>query len=161
MRESPRRRRRPWCSKGGDHVEGLMMETQLTIPELIVSRAERYFAHRPVVSRVGDIVHRSTWGEVTRRAQLLAGALRSLGVRPGDRVGTFAWNTHHHLEAYWAVPLMGAVLHTVNFRLSPADVTYIVNHGGASVLLVGASVWPLLAPIRKALTTVREIVVIR
>src|SRR2546421_12173000 len=126
MRESPRRRRRPWCSKGGDHVEGLMMETQLTIPELIVSRAERYFAPRPVVSRVGDIVHRSTWGEVTRRARLLAGALRSLGVRPGDRVGTFAWNTHRHLEAYLGVPSMGAVLHTLNIRLFAEQVAYIV-----------------------------------
>ena len=60
----------------------------------------------------------------------LAGALRGLGVGPGDRVGTFAWNSHQHLEVYFAAPLMGMVLHTVNIRLSPQDITYIVNHGG-------------------------------
>jgi fatty-acyl-CoA synthase len=81
-------------------------------------------------------------------------------VRPGDRVGTFAWNTHHHLEAYWAVPMMGAVLHTVNFRLAPEDIAYIINHAEDSVLLVGASVWPLLEPLQKALTTVHQFVII-
>jgi fatty-acyl-CoA synthase len=82
-------------------------------------------------------------------------------VEPNDRVGTLMWNSHQHLEAYWAVPMMGAVLHTVNFRLSPQDIAYIVNHAGDRVLLVGASVWPLLEPIRPELRAVRHIIVVR
>ena len=141
-------------------MEGLMMETQLTIPELIVSRAERYFAHRPVVSRVGDIVHRSTWGEVTRRAQLLAGALRSLGVRPGDRVGTFAWNTHRHLEAYLGVPSMGAVLHTLNIRLFAEQVAYIVDHADDKLVLCDRSLLPAWRSVEPLLSRRRPLVVL-
>jgi fatty-acyl-CoA synthase len=71
------------------------------------------------------------------------------------------WNGHQHLEAYWAVPMMGAVLHTVNFRLSPHDIAYIINHAEDRVLVVGASVRPLLEPIRGELRTVRHLVVVR
>ena len=91
----------------------------------------------------------------------LAGLLRELGVRAGDRVATLAWNSHRHLELYWAIPLSGAVLHTLNFRLSAQDLTYIVNHAGDSVIFVDASVWPTLAAIRERLTTVRTIVVMQ
>jgi len=91
----------------------------------------------------------------------LAGALHALGIERGDRVGTFMWNCHQHLEAYWAVPMMGACLHTVNFRRSPQDIAYIIDHGGDRILLVGTSVWPLLEPVRKELTAVRHIVVVR
>jgi fatty-acyl-CoA synthase len=74
-------------------------------------------------------------------------------------VGTFAWNSHRHLELYWAAPLTGAVLHTVNIRLAPADLAYIINHAGDTVLFVDASLWTLLAPIRRELRSVRRIVV--
>ena len=111
-------------------MQGLMMETPLTIPGIIVPRAERLFARRPVVARVGDHLHRTTWGEVVDRSRRLAGALTSLGVGPGDRVATFAWNSHRHLEAYLGVPSMGAVLHTLNLRLSDDQLAYIVNHAG-------------------------------
>src|SRR5207244_10952156 len=79
----------------------------------------------------------------------------------GDRVGTFAWNYPLHLEAYFAPPLMSAVLHTVNIRLSAQDITYIVNHAADRVLIVDASCWPTLEPIRKKLETVEHVIVMK
>jgi fatty-acyl-CoA synthase len=141
-------------------MHGLMMEYPLTLTQLF-ERSRRLFAAKTLATRVpGRPLFRYRYADLAGRVERLAGALRALGVERGDRVGTFAWNTHHHMEAYWAVPLMGAVLHTVNFRLAAADVAYIINHGGDRVLLVGASVWPLLEPIRRDLRTVREIVII-
>src|SRR3990170_685128 len=93
------------------------------------------------------------------RTTRLAGALEALGITKGDRVGTFAWNSHRHLEIYWAAPLIGGVLHTLNIRLSPKDLTYIINHAGDSVLLVDASLWPIIEPIRKDLKTVRHYII--
>jgi fatty-acyl-CoA synthase len=104
---------------------------------------------------------RSTYADFADRTTRLAGALAALGVAKGDRVGTFAWNSSRHLEVYFAAPLMGAVLHTVNIRLSPQDITYIVNHAGDRVLIVDASCWPTLEPIRKHLTTVEHVIVMR
>jgi fatty-acyl-CoA synthase len=94
---------------------------------------------------------RSTYGDVVRRADKLANALRGLGVRPGDRVATFAWNTQQHLEAYLAVPCMGAVLHTLNIRLSDEQLAYIVNHAKDRVIIVDGS---LLAQIEKVLPAI-------
>src|SRR5262245_8498367 len=142
-------------------MQGLMMEYPLTLTKFH-ERSRRLVAQTTLATRVpGGPLCRYTYADFATRVEQLAGGLAALGVQPGDRVGTFAWNTHHHMEAYWAVPLMGAVLHTVNFRLSPQDIAYIVNHGGDSVLLIGASVWPLLEPIRKELKTVRHFIVIR
>jgi fatty-acyl-CoA synthase len=142
-------------------MQGLMMDYPLTLTQFF-ERSRRLFANKTLATRVPSRpLFRYTYADCAERVARLAGGLAALGVRPGDRVGTFAWNTHHHMEAYWAVPMMGAVLHTVNFRLSPQDITYIINHAGDSVLLVGASVWPLLAPIRQNLTTVRQFVIIR
>src|SRR5262249_12840027 len=89
----------------------------------------------------------------------LANALRTLGVRPGDRVGTFAWNSHRHLELYLAVPSSGAVVHTVNIRLFPDQITYIVNHAADAVLFVDDSLVAQLEPHADALRTVRAFVV--
>jgi len=142
-------------------MQGLMMDYPLTLTQFF-ERSRRLFARKTLATRVpGGLLFRYTYADFAERVARLAGGLAALGVRPGDRVGTFAWNTHHHLEAYWAVPMMGAVLHTVNFRLAPEDIAYIINHAADSVLLVGASVWPLLEPIREALTTVRRFVIIR
>jgi len=142
-------------------MKGLMMDYPLTITQFF-ERSRRLFAKKTLATRIPEHPpFRYTYADFADRVDRLAGALRGIGVRPGDRVGTFMWNCHQHLEVYWAVPMMGAVLHTVNFRLAPQDITYIINHGGDSVLLVGASVWPLLEPVRKDLTTVRKIVVVR
>ena len=142
-------------------MQGLMMDYPLTLTQFF-ERSRRLFARKTLATRVpGGLLFRYTYADFAERVARLAGGLAALGVRPGDRVGTFAWNTHHHLEAYWAVPMVGAVLHTVNFRLAPEDIAYIINHAADSVLLVGASVWPLLEPIREALTMVRRFVIIR
>jgi acyl-CoA synthetase (AMP-forming)/AMP-acid ligase II len=141
-------------------MQGLMMDYPLTLTQFF-ERSRRLFAQKTLATRVpGCPLFRYTYADFAQRVACLAGGLAALGVRPGDRVGTFAWNTHHHLEAYWAVPMMGAVLHTVNFRLAPEDIAYIINHAEDSVLLVGTSVWPLLGPIREVLTTVRQFVII-
>jgi fatty-acyl-CoA synthase len=141
-------------------MKGLMMDYPLTITQFF-ERSRRLFARKTLATRIPDRpLFRYTYAEFAERVARLAGGLQALGVGPGDRVGTFMWNCHQHLEAYWAVPMMGAVLHTVNFRLAPHDIAYIINHAEDTVLLVGASVWPLLEPARKELTTVRHFVVV-
>ena len=125
-----------------------MMDYPLTVP-LLLDRAARYFPEVEVVSRRPDrSLERSSYGEVRRHAHQLAGALARLGVGRGDRVATLGWNNARHLEAYFGVPLMGGVLHTLNPRLSPADLIYIVNHAGDSVLLVDDVLLPVLEQVR-------------
>src|SRR5688572_17782252 len=107
-----------------------MMEVPLGLTHLL-ERSARYFANKEVVSvsRDGSLV-RLDWGRVRDHVGRLANALQRLGLRPGDRVASLAWNTHSHLELYFAVPAMGAVLHTINGRLSPEQVTRIAEHAG-------------------------------
>ena len=127
---------------------GLMMDYGLTI-QAIARRAEALFAHRPVVSRRPDgTLHRTNYRECLARARRLSVALQQLGVKPGDRVATLCWNHHRHLEAYFAVPAIGAVLHTLNLRLHPDELGYIAKHAEDRVLLVDASLVPLLEKFR-------------
>lgn len=102
----------------------------------------------------------ASFGEVAERVSRLSAALRRLGVEPGDRVATVCWNTQQHAEAYFAVPNMGAVLHTGNIRFSPEQLLFTLNHAGDKVVLVDDCFVPLLAAIRDRLTTVEAIVVI-
>ena len=96
------------------------------------------------MSRGADgTLHRHTWAEVYERTAKLAHALARLGVKPGDRVATLAWNHHRHLEAYFAAPMMGAVVHTLNLRLHPTEIGYIARHAEDSVVLVDRSLLPL------------------
>ena len=142
-------------------MKGLMMDYPLIMTQFF-ERSRRLFATKTLATRIpGRPLFRYTYADFADRVARLAGGLYALGVRPGDRVGTFMWNSHQHLEAYWAIPMLGAVLHTVNFRLAPQDIAYIITHAGDSVLLVGASVWPLLEPVRKDLGSVSQIVVVR
>ncbi len=113
-----------------------------------------------VVTCEGTGSRRASFAVVADRAEQLAAALRRLGIRPDDRVGTFAWNTQEHLEAYLAIPLMGAVLHTLNLRLFPEQLEYIINHAEDSIILVDDSLVPLLARIAPRLKTVRHFIVI-
>ncbi|WP_372791578.1 long-chain fatty acid--CoA ligase, partial [Paraconexibacter sp.] len=101
-----------------------------------------------------------TYREVGDRCDLLAAGLASLGVGEGDRVGTFMWNSQEHLEAYYAIPAMGAVLHTLNLRLFPEQLIYIVNHAQDKVILVDDSVIPLLAPHADKFETVEKFIVV-
>ena len=113
-----------------------------------------------MVSRSSDgSLHRSTYGESLGRARRLASVLKDLGVRPGDRVATLCWNHHRHFEAYFATPLIGAVLHTLNLRLHPDELAYIAAHAEDRVLLVDRSLVPLLERFRGR-TFVREVIVV-
>ena len=119
-------------------LEGLMMRTPLLVRS-IAERAGQLFADREVVSVTAAGIERSNYGEVLERSRRLASALTQLGIRPGDRVGTFGWNSRRHLELYLAVPSMGAVLHTLNIRLFEQDLRYIVGHGEDRVIFLDAS----------------------
>src|SRR5919202_1881454 len=102
---------------------------------------------------------RATYAEVGERVDRLCGGLRELGVREGDRVATFAWNTQHHLEAYMAAPCMGAVLHTLNIRLFEDQLTYIANHAQDKVVLVDDSLVPVLEKVAPTFETVEHWIV--
>ena len=124
-------------------MQGLMMDFPLTLAHLF-ERFGRYYPSVEIVSRRPDkSIHRSSYGELHRRVQKLANALLRLGVKPGDRVATLGWNHSRHLEAYFGVPLMGGVLHTLNPRLHAADLTYIMNHADDQVLLVDDVLLPV------------------
>ncbi|MGP0110001.1 MAG: long-chain fatty acid--CoA ligase [Acidimicrobiales bacterium] len=101
----------------------------------------------------------ATFTEVAERSEQLAKALGRLGVGDSDRVGTFLWNNQAHLEAYLGIPAMGAVLHTLNLRLFPEQLAYVINHAEDQVIIVDGSIAPLLARVRDQLTTVKHIIV--
>ncbi|HYM69597.1 MAG TPA: AMP-binding protein, partial [bacterium] len=134
------------------------MRFALTLPTML-ERAERFFPNKPIVSRISTGIFRYTYRECGQRVRKLASALADLGVRKGDRVATLAWNHHRHLEAYFAVPCLGAVLHTLNLRLPPAHLVHIINHAADKVILVDADLLPLLESIAPQLQTVERYVV--
>ena len=140
-------------------VVSTMQDAQLTIGGLLQHGA-RVYATSVVRTFDGDGVREATYAEVAERSARLAGALAGLGVGLGDRVGTFLWNTQEHLEAYLAVPSMGAVLHTLNLRLFPEQLSYIVNHGQARVIIIDATVLPLLVKVAAELTAVEHYILI-
>src|SRR5947209_10601635 len=118
---------------------GLMMHTPLLVRG-IAERAETLFATRTGASVAADgSVERVTYAEVGGRARRLASALTELGIRSGDRVATFGWNSQRHLEVDLAVPAMGAVLHTLNIRLFDDDLHYVVSHAGDRLVFLDAS----------------------
>lgn len=135
-----------------------MMITPLTMSTLM-DRGPELAPENEIVSRTRDGVHRYTYAELGRRSRQLANALHKLGVKQGDRVATLAWNGYRHLEIYYAVPCMGAVLHTLNLRLSSADLEYIINHAEDSVICVDQDLLPLLENLAGKLPTVRHVIV--
>ena len=140
-------------------MHGLMMDAPLLITD-IMRFADRNFATREVVSVTFDNPrHRTTWGEVFRRARKLANALRAAGVQPGDRIATLAWNDYRHLELYYAVSCMGAVLHTVNPRLFPEQLEFIINHAADKLLFVDPTLLPALAPLQGKIPSVEKTIV--
>jgi fatty-acyl-CoA synthase len=138
-------------------VQSLMMDVPLQLKTLLW-RAERLYGHKEIVARTADGFDTFTYAELGRRARKMSNALAGLGVAPGDRVGTLAWNTAEHLTAYYAVPCMGAVLHTINTRLSDAQIAHIIRHADDTVLLVDEDQLPLLGRIRDRLGNVRAVV---
>ncbi|AKU97711.1 3-methylmercaptopropionyl-CoA ligase (DmdB) [Labilithrix luteola] len=138
---------------------GRMMDYPLTIGHLL-ARAEQYFGRTEIVSVFPDrSKRRSTYAQFVERSRRLASALQKLGVRPGDRVATFSWNHGAHLEAYFAVPAMGAVVHTLNIRLSPSEIGYIADHAGDVVVIVDQCLLPLFDKFRANIRSLRHVIV--
>jgi fatty-acyl-CoA synthase len=128
-------------------MHGLMQDRPLTLSHFF-NRAETLFNRKHVVTATATGIERQTYGQWAERTRRLGGVLGDLGVSADGRVGTFAWNTARHLELYFAAPCSGRVLHTLNIRLFPEQVTYIVNHAEDEVIFVDRSLvgllWPLL-----------------
>ena len=119
-----------------------MMDSPLTLSALL-RHTERLHSAREIVSRRADrSLHRYTYRECLQQARRLAAALRGLGMRPGDRIATFAWNHHRHLEAYFGTSASGLVLHTLNLRLHPDDLAFIASDAGDRVAIVDDVLWP-------------------
>ncbi|HLR52807.1 MAG TPA: long-chain fatty acid--CoA ligase, partial [Candidatus Avamphibacillus sp.] len=104
-------------------------------------------------------IHKLTYKEIGERTRALSSALEKLGVKKGDRVGTLAWNHHRHLEAYFAIPSMGAVLHTINIRLPEEHLIHIINHAEDKVLLIDPDLLPLVEKIVDKIDSVKAFIV--
>lgn len=140
-------------------MKGLMMDYQLTLPT-ILRRAETLFGDKAIVSRLPDrSIHRYTYRDLATRTKKLAVALQHLGIKPGDRVATLSWNHYQHLEAYFAIPCMGAVVHPLNLRLDPADLSYIAGHAEDKILIVDQVLLPLFEKFSAAVD-IQHIIVI-
>ena len=135
-----------------------MQETPLTLVQAF-GRAERLFPDKAIVTATKGERERTTYGAWAERTRRLAGALDRLGVSEDGRVGTFGWNTARHLELYFAAPCSGRVLHTLNIRLFPEQITYVANHAEDEVIFVDRSLLPLLWPLADELKTVKHFVV--
>jgi fatty-acyl-CoA synthase len=139
-------------------MQGLMQDVQLTLPHLF-ERAEKLFFDKTIVTATATGLERTTYGSWAERTRRLGGVLDALGVSADGRVGTFAWNTARHLELYFGIPCTNRVLHTLNIRLFPEQLVYIVNHAEDEVIFVDRSLVGLLWPLIDQFETVRHIVV--
>ena len=129
-------------------MHGLMMDYPLTV-NTIFRRAEAMFGRREIVTRLADkSIQRYHYCDFAHRTRRLASALRGLGLKPGGRVATLGWNHSQHLEAYFGIPLAGGVLHTLNLRLHPDEIAYIVSHAGDEIVLVDECLLPLWNKVR-------------
>src|SRR5262245_34525383 len=139
-------------------VHSTMMDVPLTVTRIMQYGCAVY-GDREVVTYAADGLRRQTYAETGARAARLANALRSLGVDGDQRVATLMWNNAEHLEAYLAIPSMGAVLHTLNLRLDPETIGYIATHAGDDVVIVDSSLVPLLAQVLPHAPAIRHVLV--
>lgn len=124
-------------------MEGLMMNYQLTM-DRILEYANRTFPGKQITTKLPDgSLHRYTYADMYKRVKRLAAALVKRGVEPGDRVATFAWNHYQHMELYYAIPGAGAVCHTLNIRLFPEQLAYVVNHAEDKIVFIDGTLLPL------------------
>ncbi|MFN0224193.1 long-chain fatty acid--CoA ligase [Paenibacillus sp. KR2-11] len=135
-----------------------MAEFPLTLRSLF-DRSQVLFADQDIVSRTPSGLFRYNYGQFGERTRRLSCSLQALGVQRGERIATFAWNHHRHLEAYFAIPCMGAVLHTVNIRLSPEHIAYILNHAQSRFVLVDECLLPVLEKVKDELASVEGFIV--
>lgn len=141
-------------------MQAMMMNTPLMISS-ILRHAEKNFPNVEMVSvTVDNPQHRQTNKEFAKRCRQLANALESLGAKFGDRIGTLAWNDYRHMELYYGVSGAGMVCHTINPKLFPEQVAYIINHAEDKIIFVDALVMPLLDALKDHLTKVETIVVL-
>src|ERR1700716_784452 len=133
-----------------------MQDYELSLQH-VLWRIERLHQNKEVVTKREQGVHRMTNAEMVPRINRLAGALKRLGIKPGERVATLAFNNYRHLELYYAVPCMGAVLHTLNLRLFPQHLEFIVNDAEDKVLFVDPTLVPLLKPLAEKIPSVKKI----
>jgi len=139
-------------------MDGLMQDRPLLISSLI-DHANQLHPGAEIVSRtVEGPVHRCTYGDIHRRSKQLAKALIALGVEPGDRIATIAWNGYRHMELYYGVSGMGAVLHTINPRLFPEQITYIANHAEDRYVFFDVTFAPLIEKLGPAMKSVKGFV---
>ena len=141
-------------------MRGLMMDQPLLITDLI-RYAARYHADTQIVTKtVEGPIHRYDYAAAYTRIQQLAHALGELGVQPGDRLATMAWNGHRHFELYYAISGIGAVCHTVNPRLFAPQIEYILNHAADKFVFVDLTFVPLLEQLAPKLKSVKGYVVL-
>jgi fatty-acyl-CoA synthase len=141
-------------------MQGLMMQYSLTLTH-ILERSEKLFRKKEIASRMADgTLRRYSYADYFGRVHRLAHVLKQLGIGEGDRVGTLCWNTSRHLELYFAIPCSGAVIHTLNLRLSADQLAFIIHHAGDKVIFVEASLVPLLDAIRDQIPLVERFVII-
>jgi fatty-acyl-CoA synthase len=140
-------------------MQGLMQHGALTLDK-IIDHAARWHGGREVVSRSveGPIV-RTTYREIRDRAKRVSNALLAMGIKPGDRVGTLAWNTGRHMEAWYGIMGIGAVCHTLNPRLFPEQIAWIADHAGDRVIFADLTFLPIIAAILPRLPSVEYVVV--
>ena len=138
---------------------GLMQDWPLTVDK-ILDHAKNWHGHREVVTRSveGPIV-RTTYGEIHGRAKKVSNVLKDWGVKPGDRIATLAWNTGKHIEAWYGIMGIGAVCHTLNPRLFPEQLIYIINHAGDRMIFVDLTFVPLLEAVLSHCPTVEKVIV--
>ncbi len=140
-------------------MQGLMMNSQLLISG-ILQFAERNYPNQEIVSVTADNpYHRYTYKDCFKRTRQLANVLATLGATFGDRIGTLAWNDYRHLELYYAVSGSGMICHTINPKLYPEQIAYIINHAHDKVLFVDLLVMPLIEKLQEHLSQVESIVV--
>jgi fatty-acyl-CoA synthase len=137
-----------------------MSQTPLLLSR-ILGRGAQLDPNEEIVTLMADGTHRQTLKATWDRANQLAAALKAHGIKEGDRVASFMWNNYRHLELYQAVPSMGAVLHTLNIRLGPADLEYIINHAQDRIIFADEDLLPLLEPLLNKMPSVEKIIICR
>ena len=140
-------------------MQGLMMSYPLTLTH-ILERSAKLFPRQQIASKTSDGMHRYSFADYHRRVHALAHTLATLGIKPGDRVGTLCWNSFRHLELYFAIPCYGAVIHTLNLRLASDQLAYIINHADDQVIFADASLVPILDAICDQIPCVKRIVIL-
>jgi fatty-acyl-CoA synthase len=135
-----------------------MMDYPLLLTNFM-QHAARYYPTKEIVSVYATGTFRYTYADWYKRTCQLAGALHSLGIKKGDRVASFSLNNHRHMELYFGVPCMGAVLHTLNIRLSAENLVYIINHAEDRILFIDEDVYFLIEPFKDQLKTIEKYVI--